>query len=395
MLTVRSAYGATATANASVVVTWPTFNAAADVAGFVDDASARAAASLQSGDSTAALQVVSGLAVLLNSNDTVATPTAAANNTTVSTQRASLLSIVATAVTQSPTLTGTSSSVESTAALVQQLVSSPSQLSDDGLTSAFTVLGAVAAAPAGMSPAAAQSVVTALSAVATAPSVAIGASLSANGTSVGATVLGVLDTLASSQASGMSVAGQAAAVLATPHIQMSVSLDDSVASERLFNGVVTAPGSNSTFGPLPPGTLAAAGGGLVSTVFLSLAFDAHAAPNSTNASAAGVTRLLFRDAGTLAIVPVQNLSRPLLFTLPTAPLGAAQTSACTWWDEVAGAYTGTECASAPNPAPPGHSVAFNPVFVASSQTPTAVGRCHDCRTHFDALVQSVPVCASS
>jgi hypothetical protein len=65
-LTVRSTFGATVSANTSVVVAWPTFADAAAANAFVDDATARAETALQDGDTSAALQVVGGLTALLN-----------------------------------------------------------------------------------------------------------------------------------------------------------------------------------------------------------------------------------------------------------------------------------------------------------------------------------------
>ncbi len=373
-LTVRSAYGATVTTTASAVVTWPVFVGAAAVTSFVSDATDRATAALQSGDASSALQVVGGLAAPLNSDvastsapsgggGTPSPADTAAADAAAATQRASLLAIVASAVTQSAGAPLPATAVESTAALVSQLVSAPSQLSGDGATSALEVLGAVASAGAAVSPAAAQSVASALSAVALAPSSSAdggggggGGGSSSSSTNLAA-VLDVLDSLATSQASGMAVPGQAAASVSTPVIQMSVSLDEPTAG-RLFEEPLTAPGSVSSFDALPAGTLSAAGGA-VSTLFLALAFDPHGNGSS-------MTRLAFTDATGGAPVPVENLTTPLLFTLPPAPAANGTRAQCAWWDVAAGAYSGAACAPLPSPRPPGHVLAFASRFDASA-----------------------------
>jgi hypothetical protein len=371
-LRVRSAFGAVASANASARVAWPAFADAAAVSSFVDGASARAAASLQSGDAAAALQVVGGLASLLGSNETGAGGGAPADDGAVAQQRAGLLALVASAVTQAPSLTAAPAALEATAALVQSLVvaAPAAQLSSGGAASALAVLGAVASAGVAMSPAAAQSVAATLSSVAllaTAPppppASGGGGGETAPPSTVGAGVLRMLTSLAGSQAAGMAVAGQAASTVSTAVIQMAVTLDDSVMQDTcLFAQPLTAPGSASSFDPLPPGTLAAAAGGLVSTLFLSLSFDPHAAApaNASVAAPAGITRIAFTNAAGGAPVAVQNLSTPLLFTLPPAALreGGADAAACAWYDEAARSYTTDGCFALPSPAPPGHVLSF-------------------------------------
>ena len=410
-LTVRSAYGATVSTTASATVTWPAFTGAADASAFVDDATSRATAALQSGDSSAALQVVGGLAALLNLN-TAASPSTtpsggggggssspspadtAAADAAAAAQRASLLAIVASAM--APSASGGAApklppaAVESTAALVSQLVSAPSQLSGAGAASALSVLSAVASAGSAVSPAAAQSVANALSAVAFAPSSSSsggsssggsggsgggnggsGSSSSSSASSNMGAVLNVLDSLAASQASGMAVPGQAPVSVSTPAIQMSVSLD-TADSGRLFDAPLTAPGSSSSFDPLPAGTLAAAGSGVaVSTLFLALSFNPHGGGSS---STAGITRLAFSNpAAGGAAVPVENLTAPLLFTLAASTLTNNTRAQCTWWDASAGNYSGAGCMALPSPNPPGHVVAFSPAFDASSE-PASLSR---------------------
>ncbi len=354
-LIVRSAFGAIVTANASVVVAWPDFSAEGAAAAFVDGATERATVALESGDSSAAMQLVGGLAALLNTGAAGDDAAAAAD------QRAALLTIV-----DSPGGVGPDASagaVDATSALVADLVSSPSQLSSSGAASALNVLGSLAAAGDVVSPAAAQRVAGALSAVAFAPPAAPSAlrrrrlSTAATTTNFGA-VLVVLQGLAASQAASLAVPGQEPATVSTDAIQMSVGLEvpDGV---RLRASSLTAPGSNSTFDPLPAGVLAAAGLEPVNTLFMSLAFDVHVDNNT-----AGITRLAFTKAASGEAVAVQNLTSPLLFTLPSTELAAAQQHTCAWWDEAAGAYSTAGCATLPSPFPEGHEMRFVDGFVA-------------------------------
>jgi hypothetical protein len=359
-LTVRSAWGATVTSTAPIIVTWPVFEDTAAVNAFVEDATARAEEALQSGDSVSALQVVSGLASLLNI-DTNAT--AAEENTAAAMeQRSSLLSIAAAAVNQSSSaILVAPEAIESTAALVSSLVAVSSQLSQEGTVDALAVLGTIASAGDAVSPAAAQSMADALSSVALASSANSTGGGSGGGSSANlVSVLHVLDSLASSQASGMAVPGQAPATVSTASIQMLVALD-APDSPRLLLEPISAPGSNSSFDPLPAGALAAAGGDSVSTLFLSLAFDVHGGSGSNNTG--GLTRLAFSAGSSGEPVPVAGLATPLLFSIPASALGANASATCAWWDDAAGAYNSTGCAALPSPHPPGHELFFVPGFV--------------------------------
>ena len=240
-------------------------------------------------------------------------------------------------------------------------MATPAQLSGAGAASALSVLSAVAGAGVAVSPAAAQSVANALSSIALAPA-APSSSSSAAATSNFGAVLGILDSLASSQASALAVPGQAPATVSTPSIQMSVSLEDP-ASSRLLTAPLSAPGSASSFDPLPPAALAAGGGAPVAALFLSLAFDAHGGAGSNNTG--GVTRLAFSSAAG-APLAVSGLATPILFSLPPSALADGQQAACSWWDAAASNYSPAGCASLPNPAPPGHELKFADGFRATS-----------------------------
>jgi hypothetical protein len=259
-LTVRSAFGASTSSNASVAVTWPVFSGAAEVGAFVDDATARASAALDSGDASSALQVVGGLAALLNAQESAPAgggTGGGSSNAAAAEQRASLLAIVASAVSQSSSMTAAPASIDSTASLVATLVSSPAQLSGSGTSSALQVLSAIASAGVAVSASAAQSVASALTSVVMAPTQSSssggsggggggGGGTSSSSAGVGASVLTVLTSLASSQASGMSVPGQAAATVSTPQIQMYVELASSGADSTLFTAPLSAPARHST-----------------------------------------------------------------------------------------------------------------------------------------------------
>ena len=357
--------------NASVVVTWPVFVSAAAVATFVDDATQHASNALQSGDTSAALQVVGALAQLLNSDSSAAQDASDASD-----QRASLLAIVASAVSLVSDVTSAAApaALETAAAAVSQLVAVPTQLSEDASRSALAVLGTIASAGVAVTPAAAQSVASALSAVALAPADTSSASGGAGGGGAGGSprsnssatytaVLSVLTSLASSQSSTLVVTGQAPATVTTPTIQMSVGLDDPDSS-RLYTEPLSAPGSNSSFEPLPSGALAAAGGASVNTLFLSLAFDAHGGADSNNTG--GLTRLSFTSAATGEPVLVNNLSSPVLFTMPASTLRPEQHSSCAWWDDTDESYKTDGCSSLPSPRPPDHELIFLPGFAASA-----------------------------
>ena len=124
----------------------------------------------------------------------------------------------------------------------------------------------------------------------------------------------------------------------------------------------------------------------VSLVSVYTAFDTHdnatlspdATANATNSTAAAaapsvpvsdVTSITVVAGG--AEVPLQNLSEPILFSLPLTSRGLARhqkgaapgveagagapllAAACSWWDEAREAYSTEGCFPMPNPHPPG------------------------------------------
>ena len=185
-------------------------------------------------------------------------------------------------------------------------------------------------------------------------------------------VVGVLGSLAGSLHEGMSVPGEDPAVIRTDEIHLVAQLDSaSGAGSRLFSQPLTAPGSPSSFAPLPPGALAGAGAGSgsVRTQFLSLAFN----PWDTSAGAGGgsggggagtaqlapsLTRLVFggADGGELRI---SGLQTPIKFTMPApANFSDGSGAVCSFWDETRAAFDTAGCASLPSPAPANHTVAW-------------------------------------
>ncbi len=175
---------------------------------------------------------------------------------------------------------------ENTASLVLAVVNaSAGTLSVSSQTSALSILNLVASAPINATGGAAQSITSALSVVA--------ASAAASNAGALTQVQAVLTSLASSQTSSLvsllALGGEPPAPVSTssPTIQTLVQID-APGSSRLTTQPLTAPGSPSSFNPMPPGLLPS--NTAVVTQFFSLAFD----PNGANTT--GVTRLAFTNA---------------------------------------------------------------------------------------------------
>lgn len=171
-------------------------------------------------------------------------------------------------------------------------------------------------------------------------------------------ILKATEALADSSIEGFSAAGQAPMVVSTPVIQMAVSLDQLGPGSRLFSAPLSAPGSPSSFDALPEGVFDNAGGGAVSTTFLSLQFDPHSNGSSTDGGSSGMTRLAFGSAG--GEVDVSGLERPITFTLPSVTLPNGTNAACTFWNATTSTYEQNGCTQLPNPVPPGHGVFWLP-----------------------------------
>ena len=259
------------------------------------------------------------------------------------------------------------SAAETTASLVLAVVSAAPGvvLSVASQSAALSVLSDVASAPLNVSGGAAQSITAALSAVATSAVASNPAAL--------AQVQGVLSSLATGQAKGLAAAlatlpagapPPAPATTSSPTIQTLVQIDPP-GSSRLTTQSLTAPGSPSSFQPMPADLLPSAAP--VVTQFFSLAFDPNGGANTT-----GVTRLAFTNPDGSAI-EVANASTPIRFTLPAVhTAGSDDQAACSFWDTKAGAYATHGCVGVPQPAPPGHELSWVPGFTAANDSALAL-----------------------
>ena len=202
-------------------------------------------------------------------------------------------------------------------------------------------------------------------------------------------VQSVLNNMASSQASSLAAtlaalppgaAPQAALTTSSATIQTLVQVDPPGGS-RLTTQPLTAPGSPSSFQPMPAGLLPT--DKPIVTQFFSLAFDPNGANSTLNTT--GVTRLAFTNVDGSPI-PVANATTPIAFTLPRVDTGGEDQAVCSFWDPAAGAYAThgcvahapaapalfvltrctsrdlCRCVGIPNPYPPSHSVFFTPGF---------------------------------
>ena len=245
----------------------------------------------------------------------------------------------------------------STASLVLAVVNATASLSVASQDAALSILTAVASAPINISGGVAQSITSALSAV---------ASSAVTGNQVALLqVQSVLNNLASSQASSLAATLAALppgapppepAVTNSSTIQTRVQIDPPGGS-RLTTQPLTAPGSPSSFQPMPAGLLPT--DTPIVTHFFSLAFDPNSANSTLNTT--GVTRLAFSNLDGSPI-PVANATTPVSFTLPRVDTGAEDQAVCSFWDPAAGAYATHGCIGVPNPSPPGHRVFFRSGF---------------------------------
>ena len=252
-----------------------------------------------------------------------------------------------------------------TATAVLSLVSAAPNISAAGQTSALRALGAVAVAPINVSNVGASAVVCetvtlALSGVA--------GSAVANNPAALATVADVLSNATASQAIALVEASAAATAAGGPpalnittrstNIQTLVAVSPGVPANA-----VSAPGSPSSFEPLPADLLSgrSASAAVVVTQFRSLTFDPYSG-TGTN----GSTRLALADSNGTDFV-IANLSAPIRFVLPSlAALADGTRAQCQFWDPAALAYSTRGCATIPDPQPPGHVLNWVAGFNATS-----------------------------
>jgi hypothetical protein len=156
-------------------------------------------------------------------------------------------------------------------------------------------------------------------------------------TAVLASIFSIVDDLADSQLAGLA-AGSTMEVT-SPAIKMRCRR----CCARLHGTVrvvpLTAPGSASSFAPMPAGLFDKAGNvsGGVRMQFASLSFDPF--PNVTTS---GITRLAFTRAdGNNEALNISDLSTPVYFNMSAVALGAGQKARCQFWD-IGGSGTGVQ-----------------------------------------------------
>ena len=321
-----------------------------------------------------------------NTNVSAVTAQVTSNLASLSSNASALASAQASILTSLTSGLNTSTNLSSgnaaaAASLVLAVVSAAPNvtLSPSSQSAALSVLSAVASAPINVSGAAGVAVMSALSSIA--------GSASTNNPGALTQVTGVLDSLASNAASslltslasgGAGSAAPASITFSTPNIQAAISVTP---PGTVNTAPISAPGSPSSFNPMPPGLLSSAGSAAVITNFRSLAFDPYgntnssgngtAPPASNLSTVGGVTRLAFSTAnGTLEVA---NATTPITFTLPlvSAAPGSLVQGVCSFYDTVAQAYSTNGCIGVPNPGPPGHTLAFIPGYQTPNDTSLA------------------------
>jgi hypothetical protein len=337
---VRNAYGATATASTTAVVTWPTFTSSAQQLYISQTFRQQTDALIASNDTAAALQLLGVLGTMLNAK-AVALDGSSIDLAGRTQLRGALLDRVAAAA--NATL---ATDCEFSAAAVSLLVAEAGAVSRAASDTALGVLDGVAAAGAAVSLDAAAHTGDALSSLVDASEAAVNASDA--DAAVLVRVLGVLESLSASFAAQQLVPGLPPLELRSSRIALATGLDTPAqAAARAF----TAPGTNATFDPLPPDALSEP----AASLFLALDFDPWAP-----GSGGRVARLAFTAPGGGAQLLVSRLRVPITFSLDAPPgLAADQQARCRFWDAVAGAYSSVGCTAMPNPAPPGDALTLS------------------------------------
>jgi hypothetical protein len=267
----------------------------------------------------------------------------------------------------------TPEALASAADAIGALVSNSSQLNAAGADSALAALQFISGGGLGgsvaITPAASAGVAAALSSIAS-------SALSPD-SSVSLAVLqvvsNVVSLLATSLVSALTTPGAAPVTVSSPLIQLSVALDLAGPDSRLFSAPLSAPGSKSSFAPMPSDLFAGLGGRRrlladagVRTQFSSLAFD----PHTLDANSTGTTTLAFSTAAS-GELNIAGLSTPIQFTLPVVPLADGLKAQCQFWDPAAANYSIVGCVGLPDPLPPGHNVSWKPGFTVGSDAAMA------------------------
>ena len=356
-----------APATTTVVITRQVFVSAAAEASFISTliSNTTTSGSYTYASAITAMALVSSIADMLND----AGSQLSSNATAAADARASLLGVInlTTSVTETP------EALACAADAVATLVVEPSQISAAGAATALGVLQFISNGGLGgnvtISPAASAGVAAALSSIAFA---ALGPG-SIVSLSVLKVISDVVNSLAASLLSALTTPGAAPVTVYSPLIQLSVALDLAGPDSRLFSAPLTAPGSKSSFAPLPADIFA----GLsrrrhlladtgVRTQFSSLAFD----PHTLDANSTGTTTLAF-STSTAGELNISGLSTPIRFTLPLVPLADGLKAQCQFWNPAAQSYSIVGCVSLPDPLPHSHNVSWKPGFTVASDAAMA------------------------
>ena len=242
-------------------------------------------------------------------------------------------------------------------------------LSVESQSAALNVLAAVSNAKIDATSGVGQTIASALDSVAS-------SAVSGGNPAALAAVQGVINNLAAGQAASLlenmdmtpGAPPPAPATTSTPSIQTLVQVDPP-GSNRLTTQPLTAPGSASSFAPMPEGLLPTTTP--LVTQFFSLKFDPNGGSTAGGAlSNSGVTRLAFTNPDGSPI-PVTNATSPILFALPRVSLDPESQAVCTYWDPLSKTYQTNGCIGVPNPQPPNHMLAFIPGYETPDDTSLA------------------------
>ena len=307
------------------------------------------------------LALVSSIAGMLNQ---LSSPLSS-NATAAADIRANLLTVISSASTN----VSTPEALASAAGAVNALVSNLLQISASGAATALSVLQFISTGGPSLNvtinQAAVVSVAQALSSIAS-------AALTPNGVVSSAVLQNVSDitsSLASSLLAALTTPGAAPVTVFSPLIQISVALDTSGPGSRLFSESLSAPGSASSFAPMPADIF----GDMdiqtpVSTLFFSLAFDPHT-QDFGEVPEPGTTTLAFSTAA--GEKNISGLGTPIRFTLPLVPLADGLKAQCQFWNKTTSSYSTSGCVSLPNPLPRGHKATWKSDFYATSDAAMA------------------------
>ena len=246
-----------------------------------------------------------------------------------------------------------------TAAGVAQTLSNRSQVNSDAIASALGILSVVASGSPlstvdlARATARCNSVAEALSAIVIASSPNNGTAWAANLT-VLQQVMNVVDRL--TQSLLLSAALDQTIPINSSDIQMALRVEGP--NSTLFTQNLSAPGSGSSFEPLPRTLFAGVPSSSlvgVRTVFATFSFDPYSDPPDPNST--GITRLAFSSSDGKEL-HITNLTTPVYFSMPRLALVDGRKAQCQFWNTTALKYSTSGCVGLPDPQPPGHVIAW-------------------------------------